>query len=336
MKEPFDDNLICPVSGENLWVDGDRLATKDGTHQYQIENGIIRLFADTETQIGDSQATPAATREVQEFYAAEPFPNYNEFDNIGSFVRHANQAVFSKLLGQQIPPNANVLEVGCGTGQLSNYLAATTMSRIYATDLTIESLELGHAFAAKNNIHGNRFIQMNLFAPCIKPESMDVVISNGVLHHTANTEAAFQSIAKLVRPGGFIVLGLYNWLGRTRTFLRRRLYKTIGEPALLLDPVLRANLSAEKRRAWISDQYLHPVEHSHSISEVMAWFEEAEIFFMASLPKIIGDIRSDEDIFAPVSSGTRFDRIWAEFSMLFTGPGGEGGVFIMIGQKKPH
>jgi 2-polyprenyl-3-methyl-5-hydroxy-6-metoxy-1,4-benzoquinol methylase len=35
-----------------------------------------------------------------------------------------------------------VSSIGCGTGQLSNFLAATTMSGVYATDMTRASLRL--------------------------------------------------------------------------------------------------------------------------------------------------------------------------------------------------
>ena len=62
-----------------------------------------------------------------------------------------------------------VLEVGCGTGQMSNYLAATTPSHVYASDLTPASLRLGVNFARENGIEGITFMQMNLFRPCIAP-----------------------------------------------------------------------------------------------------------------------------------------------------------------------
>ena len=35
---------------------------------------------------------------------------------------------------------------------------------------------------------------MNLFKPCFKPEQFDVVLCNGVLHHTADPWGGFQSI----------------------------------------------------------------------------------------------------------------------------------------------
>ena len=329
--KPFDPNLICPISGEDLFLDGSELATLDRRHRYSIDRGIFQLFVDGESPT--NQNLGEVTKTVQDFYTDAPFPNYNDFDDMKVFVRKANEGVLARLLREHIPMNCNLLEVGCGTGQLSNFLAATTMSRVYATDMTVASLALGLNFAKKNGIEGTKFVQMNLFHPCIREGSMDVVISNGVLHHTADAKAAFMSIARLVKPGGYIMVGLYNRIGRIRMDLRRHLYKLFGERVLVLDPHLRKDLSLEKRRAWIRDQYHHPRESKHTMSETLSWFAEAEIAFISSIPKIIGAFSADEKILVPKSPGTALDRFLAEVAMLFSQSGGEGGLYIFIGQK---
>lgn len=237
------------------------------------------------------------------------------------------------MLAAQIPMNAKVLEIGCGTAQLSNYLAATTMAHFYAADMTLASLKLGRKFAAKYDISGITFLQMNLFRPCIRPGSMDIVISNGVLHHTADTERAFKCIAPLVKPGGYIIVGLYSWVGRVRTNLRRAVYRLVGERALVLDPHLRQNLEPEKRRAWINDQYRHPQERRHAISEVLSWFKDAGFAFVSSIPKIRGQFTENERLFFPQDPGGPFDRFAAELGMIFS-HGGEGGLFIVIGRRE--
>src|SRR5262245_18072668 len=112
--------------------------------------------------------------------------------------------------------------------------------------MTKASLRLGHKVARANKIEGIEFLQMNLFHPCIRPSSMDVVISNVVLHHTYNTRTAFLSIARLVKAGGYIIVGLYNRIGRLRTDFRRSMLKVFGETVLLFDPHLRKDLSPDK------------------------------------------------------------------------------------------
>lgn len=322
----FDPAVVCPVTGEALFDRGDHLATADGRHRYPRDDGFDRLYAE-ESETGE------VTAKVLDFYTGTPFPNYNDIDSVRSFVRRAEQSVFAAMLRQAVPMNGSVLEVGCGTAQLSNYLAATTMSHVYATDLTPASLRLGVAFAREQGIQGCKFLQMNLFRPCIRPASMDIVISSGVLHHTADTKRAFLSIAPLVKPGGHIVIGLYNKIGRLRTDLRRHLYRWFGEPALVLDPHLRNDLSPDKRRAWIQDQYLHPAERKHSMSELLSWFEEAGFTYVSSVPAIAGSLKTDMPLFQPRLQGTAIDRMLAELGMLFSMLGGEGGLFVMVGRR---
>ena len=141
------------------------------------------------------------------------------------------------------------------------------------------------------------------------------------------------SISRLVKPGGYIIIGLYNHIGRLRTDLRRWLVQCLGERMLFLDPHLKKNLSQPKRQAWIRDQYYHPQERKHSLSELMGWFEEAGFSFMSSIPKITGEFTGTERLFEPQDPGTRLDRLLAETGMLFSSLGGEGGLFIGIGQK---
>jgi 2-polyprenyl-3-methyl-5-hydroxy-6-metoxy-1,4-benzoquinol methylase len=332
----IDSNLTCPITGSALRREGDDLVSSDGAHRYGYEPGIYRLFVPVgeEGAIADGTAwLNATTTEVQKFYEEAPFPNYNDVDDIAALVKKADTSVFGRLLREQIPVNASVLEVGCGTGQLSNYLAATCIAKIYAADMTLASLRLGRKFADEQSIRGIRFLQMNLFKPCIRPGTMDLVISNGVLHHTADSKSAFMSIAPLVKPGGHIVVGLYNHIGRLRTDLRRALWRAFGDPVLFLDPHLRKPLSPEKRRAWIRDQYIHPVERKHSMSEVLGWFKEAGFSFTSSIPKVIGDFSDNEKLFEPVTAGRPVDRLMAESEMLFTSYGSEGGLFIMIGRR---
>ena len=329
---PFDENIVCPLTGKPFVIDGDSLVTIDGSHSYELRDGIPSLAVEPDNGAHKNVATTSRT--VEDFYTDAPFPNYNDFDSVGVFVKRADQGIFAKLLREQIPINANVLEVGCGTGQLSNYLAATTMAKIYAADMTRASLELAMDFAKRNEIQGLNIVQMNLFAPCIKPGSMDIVIANGVLHHTAEPKNAFLSIAPLVKPGGFIIVGLYSKIGRLRTDLRRSLLRVFSERILFLDPHLRKKLSAEKRRAWIRDQYFHPQESKHTLTEVLGWFGAAEFSFVSSIPKILGEFAQDERLFLAQSPGTALDRCYAEVEMLFSHFGGEGGLFLMIGQRQ--
>ncbi len=96
------------------------------------------------------------------------------------------------MLDESIPYNSTVLEVGCGTGQLTNFLGISCR-RVIGTDMCLNSLRLAEDFRREHGLDRVRFVQMNLFKPCFKPEQFDVVLCNGVLHHTADPCGGFQS-----------------------------------------------------------------------------------------------------------------------------------------------
>ena len=125
------------------------------------------------------------TDEIKAFYEANPFPNYDDFDDTASLVDKSRTSLFAKLLDEQIPHGARVIECGCGTGQLTNFLSVATRT-VVGTDFCLNSLKMATAFKAQNALDRAHFLQMNLFRPCFRPRTFDLVISNGVLHHTSD------------------------------------------------------------------------------------------------------------------------------------------------------
>ena len=147
----------------------------------------------------------------------------------------------------------------------------------------------------------------------------------------------FNLITKSLKKEGYILIGLYNKIGRIRTIIRKYLYKIFGENFLkLIDPTLR-NLKndTEEQRAWIRDQYIHPVESLHTTDEVLGWFNENDIEFISSIPAC--DFDDDDDysnLFEKKSIGTLYSRITNQISMIFNKLGSDGGLFVLIGKKK--
>ena len=180
------------------------------------------------------------------------------------------------------------------------------------------------------------FAQMNLFRPGLKDGFFDVVISNGVLHHTADCRGAFQRISRLVKPGGYMVVGLYNAYSRQLHYARRMLFRWTGLTSHWLDPHFGRVSAAGKREAWFQDQYCHPHETCHTLSEVLGWMDECDLEFINSIPKPAPGpaLAAGEWLFAPHDPGTALSRILSQLAALGNGYR-EGGFFIMIGRRRP-
>lgn len=324
------DVLACPVCSGPLRVGDQDFACQNCHARYPIADGIPLLFAAEDQRHG-------ITDVVKAFYEENPFPNYDYLDSEESLTEKARRGIFARLLDDQIPQGAFILEAGCGTGQLANFLGMRWNRRVFGSDICLNSLRLAKGFRDRCGIKNAGFLQMNLFRPSFQENTFELVISNGVLHHTSNPFGGFRSLARVVKPGGFMIIGLYNKIARLTTDLKRTLFRFSGERLKFLDSHLRIkNYNEARKRAWFMDQYKHPHESKHSYDEVMEWFESNGFEFLSSIPKIGGPFSSDEQLFVRHDSGTKFSRLLTQLEMLLQG-GADGGLFVMIARKlTPH
>lgn len=279
---------------------------------------------------------------VREFYEKNPFPTYDDFDSVGSLLDKARRGVYAKLLDDQIPQAARILECGCGTGQLSTFLSVSGR-RCLGVDMCMASLRCGKQFRDRHGLRTVDFVQGNLFDLPIAEESFDLVFAKGVLHHTADARRAFHEVAKRARPGGYVVVGLYNSYGRVPSWLRKQLFRVFGRDAMGGDYVMREVIkSAEKRRIWWEDQYNHPHETWHSVDEVLRWFDEAGLRYVNAYPRVTFGGERGEDgqerpprLFAPARPGGALEHVLVQLGWMFT-IGREGALFDLIAQRPPR
>ena len=278
----------------------------------------------------------AETKKVTEFYKITPFPNYKDNDDKQSILEKGNKNLLAQKFKNFIGFKKNVLEVGCGTGQLSIYFSLSTNNRIVGFDPTIQSLNLAKDFAFKNEISNIEFVNADIFDDVLVDNYFDFVWCNGVLHHTKDPYKAFQIVARSLKNEGYILVGLYNKFGRFRTILRKYLSKIFGLRFLeFFDPTLKnLKISDEERKSWIKDQYFHPIESLHTLDEVLEWFDNNDIEYINSIPSCDFEFSQDyADLFKKNSMGTFYSRIINQFSMIFNRLGSDGGLFVVIGKK---
>ena len=138
-------------------------------------------------------------KKVVNFYNEAPFPNYEDSDDKSSISFKGDKNYLAEKFKKFIGYNKNVLEVGCGTGQLSLYFSIGNNNRVYALDPTLESIKLGIEFSKKNKIKNIKFVNADIFDDVFKDESFDFIWTNGVLHHTKNPRLAFNIVSKYLK-----------------------------------------------------------------------------------------------------------------------------------------
>jgi SAM-dependent methyltransferase len=322
--------LECPVTGEPLVAAEDGWISPSGCRHYPIEDGVSRLFAPVDPTVSDRDVTEM----VKAFYEETPFPNYDDLDSRESLVAKSREGHFAAALDEQLPSGAIVLEAGCGTGQLTNFLGLSWKRRVFGGDICINSLRLANGFRERHRIANAAFLQMNLLRPPFRDGSIDVVICNGVLHHTRDAREGFEALLRKVKPGGYILIGLYNTYARLPTLWRRWAFDRFGPRLHFLDPrLISARMNEGRWQAWFRDQYRHPHETRHSIDEVLGWFDACSVDFLSSVPAADGSpFTSSPRLFEPHARGIFTVRLATQLQMFLTG-GRDGGLFIMIGRK---
>jgi SAM-dependent methyltransferase len=289
---------------------------------FDAPNGIpnLRLSGDTRTEL------------VRTFYDAAPFPGYPARDSLSTFRVRAERSRFTQLLDRAVPGDARIAEVGCGTGQMSLYLARADRV-VIAADLSRSSLLLGTAAARRFGIRHVHFVETDLHRSALKSGAFDVVYSSGVLHHTPNPRAAFAEVARLARRGGIVIVGVYNAVARIPLRLRRHFARATHFRIVPFDPVLRERRHEPARReAWLRDQYQHPEEHSHTVAEIKQWFTDNDVDYLRSFPSTVLDDES-EDLFAGAVDDWKIECWIAQVGWMWT-LGGEGGLFFSIGARR--
>ncbi len=104
------------------------------------------------------------------------------------------------------------LDVGCGTGVFSQYLAKKGWS-VTAIDASPEMIE-----EAKNYELGSRIEFQNVSLDVFneKPNSYDLILSLSSLEYLEDDEAAIEEIHELLKTGGLLIVSVPNKAGMLR------------------------------------------------------------------------------------------------------------------------
>ncbi len=121
---------------------------------------------------------------------------------------------FQAVGAAQSLPLRRVLVLGCGQGTVERQVArAGWATEIVAIDLSAKVLEVARANAAADGV-AIQYLQadMNrlpLGQPGFEPGSFDAVLGVSSVHHCADLEHLYASLASLLVPGGWLFLDEY-------------------------------------------------------------------------------------------------------------------------------
>ena len=139
--------FVCPHCGGKLRFKNNCFKCVSSGIKFSIDSEIPLLFWED-----GCDSKKDITLLVKKFYEKNPFPNYDDLDSKWSLIRRAQKGIFAKLLDEQIQPKARILEVGCGTGQLSNFLGIKSDRTVFAADICLNSLRMASMISKQSRL----------------------------------------------------------------------------------------------------------------------------------------------------------------------------------------
>jgi SAM-dependent methyltransferase len=113
------------------------------------------------------------------------------------------QRLAARLRELDPPEIHDVLELGCGTGAVSAYLAEQHRMNVVGTDFDPDQIALARASHPESD--RLRFRVEDAARLSFADDSFDLVLSQNVFHHVPDWRRAAAEVARVLRPGGRLV-----------------------------------------------------------------------------------------------------------------------------------
>jgi SAM-dependent methyltransferase len=152
------------------------------------------------------------TRVVNEF--GDEWTKFHKHDD--DLVKKGGEEYFDILNDEIINSNIYALDIGCGTGRWTKYLAPKVGF--------VEAVDPSDAIFAADKLLGKienvRLSKASIETLPFADETFDFVMSIGVLHHIPDTRQALIDCVKKVKKGGYFFVYLYYNLDRRGPFYK--------------------------------------------------------------------------------------------------------------------
>ena len=183
--------LRCPLCREKFSLEGEILACVDG-HAFPVLRGVPRLTTDAQLD-SERRRTAAAFG-----YSWTHYPKQNPYtlEQWSDWVQP---------LGAEDFEGRTVLDAGCGLGGFAEYAREWGAAQVVGVDFSAA------IDAARERLDDDvDLVQADIYALPFDDGSFDLAYSIGVLHHLADPEEGFRSVARTVKPGGIVFAWVYG------------------------------------------------------------------------------------------------------------------------------
>lgn len=117
-----------------------------------------------------------------------------------------SKAIASEIIGQiPLRPDMKALEFGAGTG-MTSFLLMDHLGEIVMIDNSAEMIKVANEKIKKGNAKNLKAICTDIMTDPSVGSGFDLIFTQMVLHHVADTERIISIFARLLKKGGYLVL----------------------------------------------------------------------------------------------------------------------------------
>ena len=174
-------------------------------------DGFGPLWPLLETQFKTLRQTPAAREDEARLQEVMRLRKENFEAHAGPDARRSQQlvpgrswAAWARALGHLLPP-MEVADLGCGEGYLS-IEAARWARRVVAVDRSADVLARARELAARRRVRNITWKRGEIERVPLPDGSVDLALLSQALHHAERPELALAEAARIVKPGGRVIV----------------------------------------------------------------------------------------------------------------------------------
>lgn len=194
---------------------GDALA---GLLKQQVREPIEE-FADLAEIPQLTEIDDAVSLQVQQQYEENPYPSWTKpgpAHAMPSFEAGLREVLPFAAFAVPDSGTFDILIAGCGTGQHSIGVAQRyPQANIAAIDLSLASLAYARRKTREAGLSNIDYAQADILMLGAIGRTFDIIESSGVLHHLADPLEGWRILLSLLRPHGFMHVGLYSQSARS-------------------------------------------------------------------------------------------------------------------------
>jgi len=161
--------------------------------QWMIVAGVAALLALAALLMSEPGSMDMRMTAIEKYFVNRPGHTRAVAQHAARLLEHVG-----------IQPGWRYLDVGCGVGAAARHIAQTRPLDVTGIDVDPQQIQAARAGPVRPNV---RFLTMDATRLEFGDASFDVVATSMTTHHIPQWQRAFREMARVLRPGGYLIYG---------------------------------------------------------------------------------------------------------------------------------